>query len=209
MLNERDTYPCSPDNCLLGNDISQGLPEFLVWAWRVDSWISAADTDPGPLLAKEESGRREDRVTSARNFKFMGLKHQWGSWAKRKPFSTQRECLEHAIHLSKENSGNQPPLCKNTSFFWVLPWTIWKASVCYWVCSLACSWLACQLAVSSSLILCFPFKCLFSAIGGEFGNVGFAWSWTLTCAFWCLTTKMTFHKLSCFSWFLNEEIGIY
>lgn len=61
-----------------------------------------------------------------------------GSWAKRKPFTTQWGYLEYEIHFARENSWNWPPVYQNTSFFRDLPWIFWKDSgVCCPVCSLA------------------------------------------------------------------------
>lgn len=136
MLNERDVYRCSPDNSLLGSDISQGLPTFLVQAWRGDSWVSAAENNPSlpPLHQRRnwegKAGNQRQQLTSS-----FWVWEVSGFWAKRKPFTTQWEYLEYEIHFARENSWNWPPLYKNTSFFRNLPWICWKDSgvCCCWV----------------------------------------------------------------------------
>lgn len=80
MLTERGTYPCSPSNFSLVNGISEGTSKFLVRAWKVDSWVTAAKIRRClcPHLQGRKSRKRWKRTCANILLKIQGFqKSMW------------------------------------------------------------------------------------------------------------------------------------
>lgn len=120
MVTEGSTYPCSPNNFSLVNDIPEGMSRFLVRACRVDSWVTAAKMRPCLLpLCQEKKWRKRWKRTLANSL----LKVHWLEKSVR--VLGQEEAIAW-LHGSVWSVKSALPkgtliighsLCKNVSYF--------------------------------------------------------------------------------------------
>lgn len=120
MVTEKDIYSCSPNNFSLVNGISEGTSKFLVRAWRVDSWVTAANVRLclGPPVQERKWKKRWKRTPAERS-----LKIHW--FEKSVRVSGQEEAIS-PLHGSVWSMKSSFPkgtlvighsLCKNVSYF--------------------------------------------------------------------------------------------